>query len=200
MPATVELHRWVPQLAVLGRAGAFVTHAGMGGCSEGLYQGVPMIAVPQAVDQFGNAALLEQLGVGRHVPLAEATPERLRAALLELTDSAEVKARSAALRDELRAAGGAAAAADLSRACWPATGRRGLRRTADPQQDDRLDDAETVTGGLAAYHGGRWLLVRLAADGPGRSKTSWLTRSGCPRCRRTRSPVRRSHRWTGSAR
>ena len=113
VPGTVELHRWVPQLAVLGRAGAFVTHAGMGGCSEGLYQGVPMIAVPQAVDQFGNAALLEQLGVGRHVPLAEATPARLRAALLELTGSAEVKARSAALRAELRAAGGAAAAADV---------------------------------------------------------------------------------------
>ena len=113
VPATVELHRWVPQLAVLGRAGAFVTHAGMGGCSEGLYQGVPMIAVPQAVDQFGNAALLEELGVGRHVPLDEATPERLRAALLELTGSPAVKARSAALRDELRAAGGAAAAADV---------------------------------------------------------------------------------------
>ena len=113
VPDGVELHRWVPQLAVLAQAGAFVTHAGMGGCSEGLYHGVPMIAVPQAVDQFGNAALLEQLGVGRHVPLAEATPERLRAALLELTESAEVKARSAALRDELRAAGGAAAAADV---------------------------------------------------------------------------------------
>jgi MGT family glycosyltransferase len=113
VPANVELHRWVPQLAVLGRAGAFVTHAGMGGCSEGLYQGVPMIAVPQAVDQFGNAALLEQLGVGRHLPLDEATPERLRAALLELTGSAEVKARLSELRAELRAAGGAAAAADI---------------------------------------------------------------------------------------
>ncbi len=113
VPANVELHRWVPQLAVLGRAGAFVTHAGMGGCSEGLYQGVPMIAVPQAVDQFGNAALLEQLGVGRHVPMEEATPQRLRAALLELTGSAEVTARSAALRAELRAAGGARAAADI---------------------------------------------------------------------------------------
>jgi MGT family glycosyltransferase len=113
VPGNVELHRWVPQLAVLGRASAFVTHAGMGGCSEGLYQGVPMIAVPQAVDQFGNAARLEQLGVGRHVPMEEATPERLRAALLELTGSAEVMARSAALRDELRAAGGARAAADI---------------------------------------------------------------------------------------
>ncbi len=113
VPDTVELHRWVPQLAVLGRAAAFVTHAGMGGCSEGLFQGVPMIAVPQAVDQFGNAALLEELGVGRHVPLAEATPQRLRAALLELTGSPAVWARSAALRDELRAAGGAGAAADI---------------------------------------------------------------------------------------
>lgn len=119
VPANVELHRWVPQLAVLGRASAFVTHAGMGGCSEGLYQGVPMIAVPQAVDQFGNAALLEGLGVGRHVPLAEATPERLRAALLELTGSAEVRARLAELATELRAAGGAAAAADIIEARLP---------------------------------------------------------------------------------
>ena len=41
VPSTVELHRWVPQFAVLGRASAFVTHAGSGGCSEGLYQGHP---------------------------------------------------------------------------------------------------------------------------------------------------------------
>jgi UDP:flavonoid glycosyltransferase YjiC (YdhE family) len=45
--------------------------------------------------------------------MEEASPGRLRAALLELTGSAEVKARSAALRDELRAAGGARAAADI---------------------------------------------------------------------------------------
>ena len=113
VPPTVELHRWVPQFAVLGRASAFVTHAGSGGCSEGLYQGVPMIAVPQAVDQFGNAALLEGLGVGKHLPQEDASPERLRAALLELTESPQVAARCAELRDEVRSEGGAAAAADL---------------------------------------------------------------------------------------
>ncbi len=58
--ANTRLHRWVPQLAVLGHASAFVTHAGMGGSSEGLWQGVPMVAVPQAVDQFGNAARLAE--------------------------------------------------------------------------------------------------------------------------------------------
>lgn len=119
VPPGVEIHRWVPQFGALGRARAFVTHAGSGGCSEGLYQGVPMIAVPQAVDQFGNAALLEALGVGRHVPREEATPERLRQALLELTGSPEVAARCAALRAEVRAEGGARAAADVVESLLP---------------------------------------------------------------------------------
>jgi MGT family glycosyltransferase len=112
VPSNVELHPWVPQFAVLGRASAFVTHAGMGGCSEGLYQGVPMVAVPQAVDQPGNAAMLESLGVGIAVPPETVTPEVLREAVLSLAGSADVAARCAALRDELRAAGGARAAAD----------------------------------------------------------------------------------------
>ncbi|GAA3222439.1 glycosyltransferase [Pseudonocardia petroleophila] len=112
VPANTRVERWVPQLAVLGRASAFVTHAGMGGCSEGLWQGVPMVAVPQAVDQFGNAARLAELGVARHLPAGDVTPAALREALLSLDDPA-VRARSAALRDELRAAGGTTRAADL---------------------------------------------------------------------------------------
>ncbi len=113
VPSNVELHEWVPQLAVLGRASAFITHAGMGGCCEGLYQGVPMVAVPQAVDQFSNAAMLEELGVGVQLPMQQATPEALREAVLRLVASPEVAARAAALRDELRAAGGVAAGADI---------------------------------------------------------------------------------------
>lgn len=113
LPPNVELHRWVPQLAVLARARAFVTHAGMGGCSEGLYHGVPMIAVPQAVDQFGNAAMLEQLGVGVSIPAESATPEAMREALLALVGSIDVWDRLAVLRDELHAAGGAGSAADI---------------------------------------------------------------------------------------
>ena len=113
LPEHVTAHRWVPQIGVLGRASAFVTHAGMGGCAEGLYQGVPMIPIPQAVDQFGNAALLEQLGVARTVATEDATPEALREALLELTSSDEVAVRLAGQRDAIRRAGGARAAADI---------------------------------------------------------------------------------------
>lgn len=113
VPDNVSVRRWVPQRAVLARASALVTHAGMGSCSEGLYHGVPMVAVPQAVDQFGNAALLEQLGVARHLPAEQATPEALRSALLEITESVTARERLAEASAELRGAGGASGAADL---------------------------------------------------------------------------------------
>ncbi len=76
VPANVEVRSWVPQLALLKQADLFVTHAGAGGSQEGLATATPMIAVPQAVDQFGNADMLQALGVARHLPTEEATPRR----------------------------------------------------------------------------------------------------------------------------
>lgn len=119
VPPDVELHPWVPQLAILQQADAFVTHAGMGGSSEGLYAGVPMIAVPQAADQFGNADQLVSLGVARRIDTADATPEALRTALLELTSDPEVARRSARLRAEVRAEGGTARGADVAESLLP---------------------------------------------------------------------------------
>ncbi|MGC4892808.1 macrolide family glycosyltransferase [Micromonospora sp. DT31] len=113
VPDSVEVHRWVPQLAVLQQADAFVTHAGMGGSSEGLYCGTPMIAVPQAVDQFANAEQLAALGVARVVDSATVTAAQLRETLLALTTDPAVFARSAELRRQAREAGGADRAADL---------------------------------------------------------------------------------------
>ncbi|MFI6980772.1 macrolide family glycosyltransferase [Embleya sp. NPDC050154] len=113
LPANVELHSWVPQLAILRQADAFVTHAGMGGSGEGLITGVPMIAVPQGVDQFGNADRLVELGVARRLDTEDATPEALRGALLALTSDPEVAARSAGLRADALAEGGTRRAADL---------------------------------------------------------------------------------------
>ncbi|GAA5116425.1 macrolide family glycosyltransferase [Pseudonocardia adelaidensis] len=111
--ASVEVHPWVPQLAILEQADAFLTHAGMGGSVEGLWTGTPMIAAPQAVDQFGNADALVAAGVARRVDSESVTAGELRAALLELTGSAEVAARSAEIRRELREEGGTAHAATL---------------------------------------------------------------------------------------
>lgn len=110
LPPNVEVHRRVPQLAVLAEAAAFVTHAGMGSCMEALWYGVPTVAIPQAVDQFGNAARLAELGVGRHLPAEEVTAELLRRSVTEVAADGEVQARLRALRAEVRAAGGVARA------------------------------------------------------------------------------------------
>ncbi|MBU2666023.1 glycosyl transferase [Actinoplanes bogorensis] len=112
VPPSVEVHPWVAQLAILEQADAFLTHAGMGGSSEGLYAGVPMIAAPQATDQFANADQLVALGVARAVDSHSVTPTELRDALLALT-TPEVLARSAEIKREVRAEGGAPRAADL---------------------------------------------------------------------------------------
>lgn len=81
IPANFEVHSWVPQVAILKRADVFLTHAGMGGSREGLALGVPMIAAPQAVDQFQNADSLVAAGVAAKVDGFEVTAAELRAAL-----------------------------------------------------------------------------------------------------------------------
>ncbi|MFF2142553.1 macrolide family glycosyltransferase [Kitasatospora sp. NPDC058190] len=113
VPDTVEVHRWVPQLSVLSQADAFVTHAGMGGSSEGLSHAVPMIAVPQAADQFANADALVGLGVARRLDAEQATAEALRAALLDLVGDPAVAERLRALSAAGRAEGGTRRAVDL---------------------------------------------------------------------------------------
>jgi MGT family glycosyltransferase len=113
IPANVEVHSWVPQLAILRQADLFVTHAGAGGSQEGLATATPMIAVPQAVDQFGNADMLQALGVARHVPTEEATAETLREAALALVADPEVARKLKGIQAEMAEEGGTKRAADL---------------------------------------------------------------------------------------
>ncbi|MEU9987293.1 macrolide-inactivating glycosyltransferase [Streptomyces sp. NPDC048045] len=120
VPGNAEVHSWVPQLAVLRQADLFVTHAGAGGSQEGLATATPMIAVPQAADQFGNADVLQSLGVARNLPTEEATADRLREAALTLTGDPEVARRLKEIRAGMAEEGGTRRAADLIEAELPA--------------------------------------------------------------------------------
>ncbi|MEU8161186.1 nucleotide disphospho-sugar-binding domain-containing protein [Micromonospora parva] len=112
LPAGVEVHRWVPQVRVLEQAGVFVTAGGTGSVLEGLTQGVPLVVVPQGVEQFVTAARVEALGVGRVVPPRAFDAEAVRDAVRAVTTSPETRVRLDELRAEIAAAGGARAAAD----------------------------------------------------------------------------------------
>ncbi|MER6031290.1 macrolide-inactivating glycosyltransferase [Streptomyces sp. NPDC001851] len=119
VPDNVEVHSWVPQLAILRQADLFVTHAGAGGSQEGLATATPMIAVPQAVDQFGNADMLQGLGVARRLDTEEANGERLREAALALVYDTEVARRLKEIQAEMAEEGGTPRAADLIEAELP---------------------------------------------------------------------------------
>lgn len=119
VPANIEVRDWVPQLAILREADAFVTHAGAGGSQEGLATATPMVAVPQAVDQFGNADMLASLGVARHLPMEEATADNLREAVLTLAGDPEVARRLEGIRHSMLLEGGTRRAADLVEAELP---------------------------------------------------------------------------------
>ncbi|WP_078882781.1 macrolide family glycosyltransferase [Streptomyces albus] len=113
VPANIEVHPWVPQMAVLEQADAFVTHAGTGGCAEALYHAVPMVAVPQGADHFNNAERLAGLGVARRIGMADVTAETLREAVAAIVADPEVPGRLERLRAEVRAEAGARQAADI---------------------------------------------------------------------------------------
>jgi MGT family glycosyltransferase len=111
LPPTVQIRPWFPQLAVLRRASAFITHAGMNSIMEALYHGVPLLALPQMPEQAVNADRVVELGLGRRLDARAVTPDVLRSALDELTSDPGIRANLTRMRAETRAAGGADAGA-----------------------------------------------------------------------------------------
>lgn len=101
-----------PQLQLLERAAAFVTHGAGGGLREGAWYGVPMVAVPQTYEQEILSAHLEEQGAGVMLEPARVTAQTLAAALERTVGDPALRERAGALREASRAAGGAVAAAE----------------------------------------------------------------------------------------
>ena len=66
-PTNVLVASYVPQLEILARASCFITHAGMNSTMEALYYGVPMVAIPQMVEQAMTARRIAELVLGLHL-------------------------------------------------------------------------------------------------------------------------------------
>ncbi|WP_303823711.1 glycosyltransferase, partial [Ruminococcus flavefaciens] len=58
------IYNYVPQTQLLPEVDVFITHAGFNSTSEGMASGAAMVLVPQAVDQFDVARVVEKLGAG----------------------------------------------------------------------------------------------------------------------------------------
>ncbi|SDM42501.1 macrolide family glycosyltransferase [Allokutzneria albata] len=116
-PPNMLVRESVPQLDVLARASAFVTHGGMNSALEGLFYGVPLVVLPQQIEQLiigraaaarGAAEVLRHNLSNRPVP-----PADLHAAVSRALTDASMRDAAKALSEIIRSSGGASAGAQV---------------------------------------------------------------------------------------
>jgi len=112
IPQNFTVAQYVPQLAVLENADVFITHGGMNSISEAVYYGVPMIVVPNTIEQALNAARVEQLHAGQYLETERLSPEKLLLAVESvLADPATITGLKE-IKQSFLEAGGVSRAAD----------------------------------------------------------------------------------------
>jgi len=87
LPSNILVRSSVPQVAMLDKfADVFISHAGFNSLQESLMAGVPLVAVPQAVDQPANAIKVQQCswGISFLKPIESLSQKALTSSLREL--------------------------------------------------------------------------------------------------------------------
>ncbi|NOW03269.1 macrolide family glycosyltransferase [Clostridium beijerinckii] len=106
IPSNFIVRNYVPQLEVLKYADVFITHGGMNSTNEGLYFNIPLILIPQSVDQPFVANRVAELGAGIVIEKNRITPEALNKCVAEILSDDNFKLNSEKIGESLREAGG----------------------------------------------------------------------------------------------
>ena len=110
IPPNFIVRSYVPQLEILKRTDLFITHGGANSVHQGLYYGVPLLLVPQQLEQAMVAARMAELGVG--AVLRKPTAASLQSMAGRLLNDKSYRLQAVALSQDLAAAGGVGRAAD----------------------------------------------------------------------------------------
>jgi MGT family glycosyltransferase len=108
---SVHIHRCVPQVPLLRRVDAVVTHGGNNTVQECLATGRPMVVIPFGGDQVSNAHRVERLGVGLRMSATALSADTVRTAVETLSEARFVE-RAREIARALETYGGTPAAAD----------------------------------------------------------------------------------------
>lgn len=106
----------VPQLEILQCADVFITHGGMNSVHEGLFFGVPLVVVPQTVEQAIVGKQVQELGAGAMLDMSQGqvvSPAQLRGTAEWVLRRPITRQRADELGHSFQQAGGAPAAADV---------------------------------------------------------------------------------------
>lgn len=95
----VSVERYVPQTLLFGHCSAVVSHAGSGTFLASLSAGLPQVCLPQAADQFRNAARCAQAGAGINLGPEGRSREGIRAAVARVLEDQSFR-RAATLKSQ----------------------------------------------------------------------------------------------------
>lgn len=113
LPGDPVVVRYAPQLELLKRAAAVITHAGLNTVLESLAEGVPLVAIPLGNDQPGVAARIAARGAGIVITPSKLSATRLRAALQSVLQQQSYRSAATAIKDAMEVIDGKARAADI---------------------------------------------------------------------------------------
>ncbi len=113
LPGNPIVVPYAPQLELLDRAAAVVTHGGLNTVLEGLTRGVPMVVLPITNDQPGVAVRVAHAGAGVSLPVNQLRVPSLRAALSQVLTNPAYRQNAQRLQRDIQQAGGLIRAVDL---------------------------------------------------------------------------------------
>lgn len=112
IPANFSVASHLPQLQVLAQTDVFVSHGGMNSTMESLAFGVPLVIIPQMIEQEMTGRRVQELGLGLTLDMDTLTIDRLRAAVEQVTHDAAIRTKLQEMQREIRESGGYRRAAD----------------------------------------------------------------------------------------
>jgi len=105
--------RYAPQLQLLKRAAAVVTHAGLNTVLESLAEGVPLVAIPLGNDQPGVAARVAAQGAGIVLSRRKVNVRSLRSAIRSVLDDPRYRTAACRVQAAMQKMDGLERAADI---------------------------------------------------------------------------------------
>lgn len=106
IPKNFIVKNYVPQTEVLKYTKLFITHGGMNSTHEGLYYGVPLIAIPQSADQPFIAGQVANIGAGIKLQMDGLTANQLREATDHVLNSPSIHKAVSNIRESFQKSGG----------------------------------------------------------------------------------------------
>jgi len=112
IPDNFIVKNYVPQTEVLQHTKLFITHGGMNSTHEGLYNGVPLVVIPQNADQPMVAAQVAKIGAGLALQMQGLTAHQLREAVDQVLSLPSFQKAVAHIGESFRKSGGYRQAVD----------------------------------------------------------------------------------------